>query len=139
LIERLRARGVPPSELSAEDARAELAAEMAASALPGAQPLAESEGPEPWPGTYVEWSCRVVRDLASALEHAHSKSVVHRDVKPSNVLVRRDGRALLFDPTQVAADLTDHPVRRLVALELCPRLAVVEDRNLVARRESARV
>jgi len=97
LIERLRARGVPPSELSAEDARSELAAELAAVALPGAPPLAESEGPEPWPGTYVEWSCRVVRDLASALEHAHSKSVVHRDVKPSNVLVRRDGRALLFD------------------------------------------
>jgi serine/threonine protein kinase/predicted esterase len=97
LIERLRARGVPPSELSAEDARAELAAEMAAGPVPSAPRPADGEEPEPWTGSYVEWSCRVVRDLASALAHAHAQGVVHRDVKPSNVLVRPDGRALLFD------------------------------------------
>src|SRR5215210_6207614 len=34
----------------------------------------------------TEDALAVVRDVASALDHAHSHGVVHRDVKPANVL-----------------------------------------------------
>ncbi|MBL8755226.1 MAG: protein kinase, partial [Planctomycetes bacterium] len=35
--------------------------------------------------------------LCDALEHAHQEGVLHRDVKPSNILVRRDGSPALTD------------------------------------------
>ena len=36
-------------------------------------------------------------DVLSALEYAHSQGVVHRDVKPANVLLHRNGHAMLTD------------------------------------------
>ena len=39
----------------------------------------------------------MVRDVGSALDHAHAQGVVHRDVKPGNVLLRHDGMTKLVD------------------------------------------
>ena len=40
---------------------------------------------------------RIVRDIADALDYAHSRGVVHRDIKPDNILRRADGGAMLSD------------------------------------------
>ena len=37
----------------------------------------------------------LLRPIASALDYAHSRATIHRDVKPANVLLASDGRTLL--------------------------------------------
>ena len=45
----------------------------------------------------VESALDVVEKIASALGYAHSHGVIHRDVKPGNILFRRDGSPVLTD------------------------------------------
>jgi serine/threonine protein kinase len=45
----------------------------------------------------VEDAVRLAAEIASALDALHRHGIVHRDVKPSNVMLDRDGRAAVTD------------------------------------------
>lgn len=44
-----------------------------------------------------EWCWPLMREIADALVHAHSQGIIHRDIKPTNILISAEGKPKLTD------------------------------------------
>ncbi|MBK8177762.1 MAG: serine/threonine protein kinase [Planctomycetes bacterium] len=95
VIERLAGRA--PESLSGADLAALLRPPQAPRASLRAATETEDARAQVFEGTWVQAAVRVAIQVALALAHAHSRGVLHRDVKPSNIALTADGRARLFD------------------------------------------
>ena len=64
-------------------------------------------------GTPLNWreALHFITQIVRALGHAHSRGIVHRDIKPHNIMVLRDGSVTIFLPSrQRAAMWTADPI-----------------------------
>ncbi|MEZ5452756.1 MAG: protein kinase [Thiothrix sp.] len=66
---------------------------MAMELLPGGTLKEQLESGPLLPSATLE----ITRQIASALDYAHSKGYIHRDIKPANILFRANGNAALAD------------------------------------------
>lgn len=65
----------------------------------------------------IEMVVKIVSALASAVDHAHARSIIHRDIKPANVLLRSASGPVDADqllPADVEPILTDFGLVRLI-------------------------
>ena len=62
----------------------------------------------------VDETRRILREVSDALAYAHGRNVVHRDIKPDNILLAADGRAMVTD-FGIARAVTDSGDSRLTA------------------------
>ncbi|MBN2134084.1 MAG: serine/threonine protein kinase, partial [Sedimentisphaerales bacterium] len=46
---------------------------------------------------YFPCVARLISEVAEALDYAHAEGIIHRDVKPSNLILAHDGRLVLLD------------------------------------------
>ena len=54
--------------------------------------IVEEGGPLPW-----KWSINVAIQIVSALDMAHKNNIIHRDIKPHNIIITEDGVAKVTD------------------------------------------
>ena len=82
----------------------------------------------------VEESVHIVIEVAEALHHAHTRGLVHRDVKPANILLETSGQPFLADFGLALRDEDVDPVCRCATSKTAKR----QDSQSARRNLSAR-
>lgn len=81
ILKRMREQGLSPQKLSLRELAGILGVEECVLGVK----------------TPLQFWLQVGISIAGALQKVHEAGIVHRDVKPGNILIRRDGKALLAD------------------------------------------
>lgn len=90
--------GRDPASLDAADLRrAVMAATPAFDELPADSSASDTSARELFDGSWSDACLRVVAAVADCLQHAHEHGVLHRDVKPANIMLDAAGRVRLLD------------------------------------------
>jgi eukaryotic-like serine/threonine-protein kinase len=82
-------------------------------------------------------SARLIAQVADGLDHAHRRGLIHRDVKPANILIASDGHPYLADfGLALRESITTHPVDRAGTPEyMSPEQARGEGHRIDARSD----
>ena len=109
-LARLRHPGIlAVHDVGVQDGRAYIVSDL----LEGVSLLDWFKEPRPWPEV-----ARVIAAIADALAHAHGQRVVHRDVKPPNIMISGE-QAVLFDFGLALSERTgDEPDKRVLGSPL---------------------
>ena len=127
LIEALEAVSSPAPETLGKGSGSERQLEPA-----DAEPPAQSQTPLSLLRTlsYQKAVAWVGAQLADGLHHAHQRGILHRDVKPSNILLSSEGQPLLLD-FNVAQELQSDPAHAVLG----GTVAYAAPEHLVALRD----
>ena len=74
------------------------------------------------PQVGTESSLRLIEQVAAGLEHAHRNGILHRDVKPANILVTDDGQPMLLD-FNLSSDVAAQSLSRSIVGGTIPYLS----------------
>jgi serine/threonine protein kinase len=109
-----------PNIVQAHDADVEGVPYLAMEFIEGADlgKVVRARGPLP-----VADACECVRQAALGLQHAHENGLVHRDVKPSNLMLTPEGTVKLLDLGLARLHEAPGPIPLQTGLTATPRLA----------------
>ena len=86
----------------------------------------------------IDETCRILRDVADALSYAHERGVIHRDIKPDNILIDAESGHPMVTDFGIARAMGDGSTRLTVTGPSCRNAGVHVPRTSRRRSQDRR-